>query len=78
MIGERGGSARVRFRSTATRGPHRRDDPDETRPGQAFLDTCPLAARVRLIAILDGVAAALPPQFTGGGMWEAMHGSRGG
>lgn len=57
---------------------HRHDDPDETRPGRAFLDTCPLAARVRLIAILDVVAAAPPPQFTGGGMWEAMHGSMGG
>ncbi len=27
----------------------------------------------RLMAILDAVAEAPPPQFSGGGQWEAMH-----
>ncbi len=27
-----------------------------------------------MIAVLDAVAAAPPPQFSGGGYWEAMHG----
>jgi hypothetical protein len=26
------------------------------------------------VAIVDAVAASPPPSFTGGGMWEAMHG----
>jgi hypothetical protein len=26
------------------------------------------------MAVLDAVAAAPPPQFSGGGKWEAMHG----
>ena len=29
-------------------------------------------------AVLDAVAAAPPPRFSGGGKWEAMHGSMGG
>ena len=32
----------------------------------------------RLMAILDAVAEAPPPQFSGGGQWEAMHGDMGG
>lgn len=28
--------------------------------------------------MLDAVAAAPPPQFSGGGKWEAMHGAMGG
>lgn len=31
-----------------------------------------------LFAIIDSVAASPPPQFTGGGMWEAMHGEMSG
>jgi hypothetical protein len=30
------------------------------------------------VAVLDAVAVAPPPQFAGGGKWEAMHGSMGG
>ena len=40
-----------------------------------FLDQCPDAVAIDLIAIIDAVAAAPPPQFSGGGMWEAMHGT---
>lgn len=27
-----------------------------------------------MLAVLDAVAAAPPPAFSGGGLWEAMHG----
>jgi hypothetical protein len=54
---------------------HRDDDPGEDCPGQAFLAACPGGVAGKLVAILDAVAASPPPQFTGGGMWEAMHGS---
>ncbi|MHB1626516.1 MAG: hypothetical protein ACYCTZ_15060 [Candidatus Dormibacteria bacterium] len=30
--------------------------------------------QARLMAVLDAVAEAPPPQFSGGGQWEAMHG----
>jgi hypothetical protein len=30
------------------------------------------------LAVLDAVAEAPPPQFSGGGRWEAMHGEMGG
>lgn len=30
------------------------------------------------MAVLDAVAEAPPPQFSGGGQWEAMHGDMGG
>ena len=43
-----------------------------------FLDGCPVKVRARLMAILDAVAEAPPPQFSGGGQWEAMHGDMGG
>ncbi len=54
---------------------HPDDDPPETCPAEAFLDNCPDSVAVDLIAIIDAVAAGPPPQFRGGGMWEAMHGS---
>jgi hypothetical protein len=31
-----------------------------------------------ILAVLDAVAAAPPPAFSGGGKWEAMHGDMGG
>jgi len=51
----------------------RRDDPAETRPGRAFLASCPVNIAARLIAFLDAVRDAPPPKFAGGGLWEAMH-----
>jgi hypothetical protein len=54
---------------------HRDDDHQESCPTEAFLDTvCPESVKDDLIAIVDAVAASPPPQFTGGGMWKAMHG----
>jgi hypothetical protein len=54
---------------------HHEDDPGESCPAEAFLLACPLSVREDLIEIVDAVAAAPPPRFPGGGMWEAMHGA---
>lgn len=51
---------------------------DGTVPADEFLDGCPPGVEADLIAVLDAVAEAPPPQFSGGGKWEAMHGSMGG
>jgi len=54
---------------------HRDDDPQESCPAEDFLlNICPESVRDDLEAIVDAVAESPPPQFTGGGMWEAMHG----
>lgn len=47
-------------------------------PGADFLDGCPAKVRGTILAVLDAVAAAPPPAFSGGGKWEAMHGNMGG
>jgi hypothetical protein len=43
-------------------------------PAEDFLDGCPAKIDARINAVLQAVAAAPPPSFSGGGMWEAMHG----
>ena len=45
---------------------------------RTFLDGVPPAVRAEIRAILEAVAAAPPPAFSGGGKWEAMHGTMGG
>ncbi len=47
-------------------------------PGADFLDGCPAKIRGTILAVLDAVATAPPPAFSGGGKWEAMHGDMGG
>jgi hypothetical protein len=47
-------------------------------PGADFLEECPAKVRGTILAVLDAVAAAPPPAFSGGGKWEAMHGDMGG
>jgi hypothetical protein len=47
---------------------------DGTVPAEAFLDGCPTGVEAKIEAVLTAVAAAPPPSFSGGGMWEAMHG----
>ena len=42
-------------------------------PVDEFLAGVPVKVRARLLAVLDDVAEAPPPQFSGGGRWEAMH-----
>src|SRR6266542_1002457 len=53
---------------------HRNDDPCEACPAEEFFAECPPSVARDLSAIVDAVAEAPPAQFTGGGMWEAMHG----
>ena len=43
-------------------------------PADEFLDRCPIKVGALLLAILDDVAEAAPPRYSGGGRWEAMHG----
>lgn len=47
-------------------------------PGADFLDACPDKVEAKIVAVLDAVAKAPPPSFSGGGFWEAMHGDMGG
>jgi hypothetical protein len=42
-------------------------------PARDFLDTLPAKVVGEFLAILDAVAEAPPPAFSGGGKWEAMH-----
>jgi hypothetical protein len=48
---------------------------DGSIPALEFLDACPGKIDAEFAAVLDAVAAAPPPQFSGGGKWEAMHGT---
>jgi hypothetical protein len=52
---------------------HRDDDPDRQVPALVFLDAIPAAVAATMQAVLEAVAAAPPPAFSGGGMWKAMH-----
>lgn len=54
---------------------HSNDDPNQSCPAEEFFDACPDSVAADLIAIVEAVAAGPPPQFRGGGMWEAMHGA---
>jgi len=51
---------------------------DEVVPADDFLDACPTKVSAQFAAVLDDVAEAPPPRYSGGGRWEAMHGSMGG
>jgi hypothetical protein len=42
-------------------------------PAAEFLDGCPAKIDAQFNAVLDAVAAAPPPRFSGGGKWEAMY-----
>ena len=41
--------------------------PEGTSPALEFFDTCPSTIDVQFTAVLDAVAAAPPPRFSGGG-----------
>jgi len=43
-----------------------------------FMEACPKKVRATLAAVLEAVRTAPPPAFSGGGKWEAMHGSMNG
>jgi hypothetical protein len=51
---------------------------DGSVPADDFLDACPAKIEARFYAVLEAVREAPPPQFSGGGYWEAMHGEMGG
>ncbi len=57
---------------------HRQDDPTASVPARDFLDACPTKVSATMIAVVQAVANAPPPAFSGGGKWEAMHGKMGG
>jgi hypothetical protein len=52
---------------------HGDDDPARPTPTIEFLDTLPGKVAAEIQAVLEAVAAAPPPAFSGGGKWEAMH-----
>lgn len=54
------------------------DDPGRTVPAIDFLDGLPPKIGAKMQAVLEAVAAAPPPSFSGGGKWEAMHGDMAG
>ena len=47
-------------------------------PADEFLDRCPDKVEATILAVLEAVRRAPPPAFSGGGKWEAMHGTMGG
>lgn len=49
-----------------------RDDKAETVPAIDFLDQVPTKVRAEMQAVLEAVAEAPPPAFSGGGKWEVM------
>jgi Txe/YoeB family toxin of Txe-Axe toxin-antitoxin module len=57
---------------------HRDDDPAQAVPARDFLLACPEKVRAMMLAVVNAVAEAPPPQFSGGGKWEAMHGDMAG
>lgn len=57
---------------------HRADDRGESVPAMRFLQGCPSKVEAMMIAVVNAVAEAPPPAFSGGGKWEAMHGDMSG
>lgn len=53
---------------------HQSDDAERTVPAIEFLDSLPVKNVAEIHAVLEAVASAPPPSFSGGGKWEAMHG----
>ena len=49
-----------------------------TIPAEEFLDGCPTNVEATILAVLEAVRRAPPPAFSGGGKWEAMHGTMAG
>lgn len=47
-------------------------------PAEEFLDGLPSKVAARFDVVLDTVRDAPPPRFSGGGFWEAMHGTMNG
>lgn len=54
------------------------DDATRITPTLDFFGTLPGKVVAEIHAVLDAVAEAPPPAFSGGGKWEAMHGDMAG
>jgi Txe/YoeB family toxin of Txe-Axe toxin-antitoxin module len=54
------------------------DDSDRRVPAMDFLESVLPGVAAEIHAVLDAVATAPPPSFSGGGKWEAMHGDMAG
>ena len=52
---------------------HVDDDAERSVPALNFLEACPDKVQAKLLAVVEAVAEAPPPAFSGGGKWEAMH-----
>lgn len=52
---------------------HRDDDQSEATPTVEFLEPLPDKVAAEVQAVLEAVASAPPPAFSGGGKWEVMH-----
>src|SRR5713226_8510986 len=52
---------------------HPADEPARSVPAIDFLDAVPVTVRAEIQAVLEAVAEAPPPSFSGGGKWEVMH-----
>ncbi len=52
---------------------HVRDDASRSVPALEFIEGLPDKVSAEIHAVLDAVAAAPPPTFSGGGKWQAMH-----
>lgn len=57
---------------------HPKDDTSTPAPAMDYLTALPPKVAAEFNAILDAVAKAPPPAFSGGGKWEAMHGDMAG
>jgi hypothetical protein len=57
---------------------HAKDDRNRAVPGRDFLDEIPNKIAAHMVAVLEAVADAPPPAYSGGGYWEAMHGEMAG
>ncbi len=53
-------------------------DAHEAVPALDFFESLPDKVAAEMHAVLDAVAEAPPPAFSGGGKWEAMHGEMAG
>lgn len=52
---------------------HRSDDPSRSVPAMGFLsDVCPTSVAATMQAVLEAVAEAPPPAYSGGLQWQAM------
>jgi hypothetical protein len=52
---------------------HEDDDPKESVPAREFLDEIPAKVAARIVTVIQAVADAPPPKWSGGGFWETMH-----